>query len=671
MNKLRLPLISYILLTEAFLYLLDGRDHMYKLKITGIIIIIILLLLTVSACDFFLEEELEKDVVKSTIDLSLNIAVVSESGLMISGARVIFELDDREIVGYTDTTGNYLFRDLELIEGKNYSIKVEHQDYIMQKKIFNASTDIIQIRFTLKKENIAIDPDDNDAGNALISINGYIDIKHNFPASRVDLDSAELIDLTNLSKASSDEIIIKFTKSISQAEREEILINNGLEKIDQIKRLDLVLARQPEVGVLDASIFNLKGIEYIEANYELSALNIKTPNDEKYPEQWNYPLIRLPQAWTETTGSSKIRIGILDTGVDYNHPELQGKIDLAGGYNIIDDNQEVMDFQGHGTHVAGIIGAATNNQQGIAGVMWDVELVPIKILDDQGEGDIWNVTKGILYAAGLLDENVINKPVDIINLSVGSTASPTYLYEAIQEVADKDILMVAASGNSGSRFIFNPANYSEVIAVGSIDYGGLEAPTKSSFSSYGGNLDLVAPGNSIYSLLPDGNYGFRSGTSMAAPHVTGVAGLMLANGIPPRDVRSILQRTAISLSGEDFDSRYGYGLINSYWAVNNIKDLRIIIGERKDDIIDIVKEKSIKLKGGHFTFEDIPAGQHQVIAWIDLSQDGRVSPGDYYGESDFIDFINGKAYNLTGEIEEVGLDVMGMELNRNLISVID
>ncbi len=176
-----------------------------------------------------------------------------------------------------------------------------------------------------------------------------------------------------------------------------------------------------------------------------------------------------------------------------------------------------MDFQGHGTHVAGIIGAATNNQQGIAGVMWDVELVPIKILDDQGEGDIWNVTKGILYAAGLLDENVINKPVDIINLSVGSTASPTYLYEAIQEVSAKNILMVAASGNSGSRFIFNPANYSEVIAVGSIDYGGLEAPAKSSFSSYGGNLDLVAPGNSIYSLLPDGNYGFRSGTSMLPP----------------------------------------------------------------------------------------------------------------------------------------------------------
>ncbi|MFW6301351.1 MAG: hypothetical protein ACOC1W_02340, partial [Bacillota bacterium] len=123
--------------------------------------------------------------------------------------------------------------------------------------------------------------------------------------------------------------------------------------------------------------------------------------------------------------------------------------------------------------------------------------------------------------------------------------------------------------------------------------------------------------------------------------------------------------------GEDFDDKHGYGLINSYWAVNNVQDLKIIIGERKDDKIDIVKEKAISLKGGDFIFEDIPAGQYQVIAWIDVNKDGRIGPGDYYGESNFINFVKGEKYKFTGEIEEVGFDVIGMEFNKNLISAID
>ncbi|MGM0413953.1 MAG: S8 family peptidase [Bacillota bacterium] len=654
---------------------------MKKIKFIGLIFIILSFIMIISGCDYLNDNTSDFSVELSMIDISFNVKVISVTGSGISDIKLTLEKENNNIYGSTDDSGDYLFENLVLEEGKIYLIKAEHPGYVNESKSFTASKDLIQIKFVLNEEDLEIDPDDendqneeNDDSVNRATINGNIEVKHNFPGAKVDLDSKDLIDISGFAVEKPDELVIKFDKSLSQAEREEILVNNGLEKVDQIKKLNLVLVRLPEVSSLDDSINNLEklsGIDYIDSNYRIEGLDTRIPNDEKYSQQWNYPLIRLPQAWVNSTGSNNIRVALLDTGVDYNHPELQGKIDLKGAYNIIDDNTEVFDSQGHGTHVAGIIGAVTNNQQGIAGIMWDVDLVPVRILDDKGEGDIWDVAKGLLYAAGLLDENLINEPVDIINLSVGSIANPAYLDEAIEEVAAKNIIMVAASGNSGNKFIFYPANYSQVIAVGSIDYGGLETPTKSSFSSYGGNLDFVAPGKSIYSILPDGRYGSRSGTSMAAPHVTGVAGLMLANGISPQDVRRVMQETAISLSGEDFDNEYGYGLINSYWAVNNIQDLRIIIGERNKEIIKIVKEKSMSLKGGNFTVENIPAGKHQVIAWIDLDRDGLVSYGDYYGESNFIDFVNNKNYNLSGEIGEVGFDIIGLELNKNLISVID
>ena len=656
---------------------------MKKLRFTGLIFIILILIMIISGCDYFnTDNTLDSSIAESTmINISFNVKVISETGAEIVNTKLTLEKENNNATGFTDVTGSYYFKNLALEAGKSYSLKAEQEGFVNDTKVFTASQDLIQIKFILNKENIVIGPDggednqgEEDEASEMITINGNIEVKHNFSETKVDSGSEDSIVSSGLAVEKPDEIVIKFAKGLSQLGREEILNNNGLEKVDQIARLDLILARLPEVSSLDESINSLEkiqGIAYIESNFIIEDLNTRTPNDEKYPEQWNYPLIRLPQAWAATTGSNRIRVAVLDSGIDYTHPELEGRVDLSGSYNIIGNNTEVIDVQGHGTHVAGIIGAATNNRQGIAGVMWDLELVSVKVLNDRGEGDIWNITKGLLYAAGLLDENIINEPVDIINLSVGSTAHPTYLDEAIKEVAAENIIMVAASGNTGNRFIFYPANYPEVIAVGSIDYGGLEAPTKSSFSSYGVNLDLVAPGDSIYSLLPDGNYVTRSGTSMAAPHVTGVAGLMLANGIAPENVRGIMQETAISLSGEDFDDQHGYGLINSYWAVNNIQGLKIIIGERNNDLINIVKEKPISLKGGYFSVKEIPAGQHQVIAWIDLNKDGLVSSGDYYGESNYIDFIKGNEYNLTGEIEEVGLEVTGMELNRNLISVID
>ncbi|MFN2364437.1 MAG: S8 family serine peptidase, partial [Halarsenatibacteraceae bacterium] len=432
---------------------------MKKSKFTGLIFIILIFIMIISGCDYFTEDDVDSRVESSIINISFNVKVISGTGADLVNTKLTLEKENNKLYGFTDSTGNYFFENLVLEEGKNYLLKAEREGYIDESKLFAASQDLIQIKFTLNEEDIEIDPveDGDDQGqedetSQMIAIDGNIKVKHNFPGAKVDSNSENLIDNTGSAAEKPDEIVIKFDRSLSQAEQEEILVNNGLEKVDQIKRLGLMLARVPEVSALDDSINSLeksKGVAYIESNYTITGLNTRVPNDKKYPEQWNYPLIRLPQTWADTTGSNNIRVAVLDSGIDYNHPELQGRVDLAGGYNIVEDNTEAMDSQGHGTHVAGIIGAATNNQQGIAGVMWDLELVPVKVLNDRGDGDIWNVTKGILYAAGLLDENLINKPVDIINLSVGSTANPTYLIEAIQEVTAKNIIIIAASGNTG------------------------------------------------------------------------------------------------------------------------------------------------------------------------------------------------------------------------------
>ncbi len=385
-------------------------------------------------------------------------------------------------------------------------------------------------------------------------------------------------------------------------------------------------------------------VDYMEPNYTAYA-HFRVPDDTYYEQQWHYPQIRLPRAWADTTGDRAIRVAVLDTGIDAGHPDLSGAVDVASGYNFVDLNQNTDDVFGHGTHVAGIIGATTNNSLGVAGTMWQVEIIPVKVLSDSGSGSYWDIAQGIYYAAGLLDDPSLSDPAQIINMSLGGNNSSKTVETALKAAKSAGLIIVASSGNSNEDEVRYPARYPETIAVGAVNYNNGNEPQRAAYSNYGRDLDLVAPGGDggggILSTLKSSNdfiYGFRAGTSMAAPHVSGVVGLMLSAGIDQSDVRAILHRTSFDLGSAGFDPLYGYGLINAYWAVNAVEEVKIIIGERQDDSFDVVFESALGLRDDQFEFVDVPSGTYQVYGWIDIRDTGTLDPGDYLAEAGEIDF---------------------------------
>jgi hypothetical protein len=267
-----------------------------------------------------------------------------------------------------------------------------------------------------------------------------------------------------------------------------------------------------------------------------------TPNDTFYPQQYAPGLMQLPTAWDTTVGSSEQIVVVIDTGVDYNHPDLvdtmwrnplevagngvdddgNGYIDDLHGINSITDSGDPMDEQGHGTHVAGIIGARGNNSRGIAGVSWGSKIIAAKFLDANGMGSTANAIKAINYATALkrAGHNIV-----VTNNSWGGPSHSVALAAAIADASSAGILFVAAAGNDSANndsIPFYPANYSSpnVISVASVQ----STTALSPFSNFGGQtVHIAAPGGSIASTMPNNGYVYLSGTSMAAPQVSGVA----------------------------------------------------------------------------------------------------------------------------------------------------
>jgi subtilisin family serine protease len=327
-----------------------------------------------------------------------------------------------------------------------------------------------------------------------------------------------------------------------------------------------------------------------------------TPNDTFYTQQWHHTgvtgSINAPLGWDVTTGSASVVIAVVDTGVDLDHPDLNDNLwvntDEVAGNGIDDDsNGFVDDVNGydfttttadpspspngideggdgfpdggvnHGTHIAGIIAAEGNNAVGVSGVMWDAQIMAVQVLDDEGAGFDSDIAAGIRYAA--------DNGAEIINLSLGGYGSTTVLQEAVTYAVSKGSLIVAAAGNDGADISANPfypACYSDVIGVGSVGQSG----NASSFSNFGSTcVDVSAPGELILSTFYQeaGNaafaneYGLESGTSMATPNVTGVAGLLLS--INPTATRSQLQELVIAASHTQpgLSAQYGIGIIDA------------------------------------------------------------------------------------------------------------
>ncbi len=267
--------------------------------------------------------------------------------------------------------------------------------------------------------------------------------------------------------------------------------------------------------------------------------------------------IDAPEAWEITTGVTETMIAVIDTGVDYNHEDLDdGRVRTDIDQDYVNDDDDAMDDHSHGTHVAGTIAAETNNGVGVAGVMWQAQILPLKVLSNRGSGSSDDVAAAIRYAA--------DQGADAINMSLGSRSCSQTIADAVNYAYDKGVVIVAAAGNSGSSIGY-PAKHAPVIAVGATDHN----DHKAYFSNYGDELDVVAPGVSIFSTVPNNGYDAFSGTSMASPHVAGVVGLLLSqrSDLSNGQVREILRQSADDLGQGGFDTYYGYGRVNAHQAL--------------------------------------------------------------------------------------------------------
>ena len=350
------------------------------------------------------------------------------------------------------------------------------------------------------------------------------------------------------------------------------------------------------------------GVLYAEPNYIRQPFN--TPNDTFYRFQWHLDIIDGPTAWDITTGErtdgSEVVVAVVDTGVFLQHEDLVGQL-TDDGYDFISLPSMSNDGDGldndpndpgdstssgqsswHGTHVAGTIAAATNNNLGIAGVAWDAKVMPVRVLGIGG-GTTYDILQGMYYAAGLPNDSgtVPNQAADIINLSLGGTAYSFAEEQAVNDIHAEGVIIVAASGNTGNDVVNYPAAYDYVVAVGATD----STDSITYYSNYGSHLDLSAPGgdtrldtnsdgqpDGILSGLvsdsgttPTSGYGFYEGTSMAAPHVAGVIALMKA--VHPSltaeqlDLLIMAGHLSDDLGDTGRDDYHGYGRINALKAV--------------------------------------------------------------------------------------------------------
>ncbi len=307
---------------------------------------------------------------------------------------------------------------------------------------------------------------------------------------------------------------------------------------------------------------NLPEIEYAGPNYIMRAFT--SPNDPAFSQglQWGLENINASLAWDYSRGSTNEIIATVDSGADYNHPDLSAKI--IKGYDFVFDDNDPMDEAGHGTSVAGVIAASTNNNTGIAGVAWNNKVLAVKALASNGSdvtGSYTDVANAIRYAA--------DHSAKVINMSIGSTYDSPEIKSAIQYAYAKNCVLIAAAGNDNKNQVNYPAGYSEVLAVAATDSDNKKSvwSSPSSGSNYGLWVDICAPGTSIYSTLPGSGYGYSNGTSLATPFVSGVAGLILANNssFSPTEVYNKIKNSAknIDIENPSYAGLLGSGLIDA------------------------------------------------------------------------------------------------------------
>jgi thermitase len=365
------------------------------------------------------------------------------------------------------------------------------------------------------------------------------------------------------------EILVKFKGGVNTLAAQGVLSGQTLGTL-AVSPYDALMRVQVKPGDESRVIADLLAsgqVEIASVNHIIPAALI--PDDPGYGSQWAPTMIQAPNAWNITTGSNQVTVAIVDSGLDTTHPEFSGRI--VSPWDFVDNDALPQDGCGHGTHVAGIATARGNNGVGIAGLAWNVNLMPVRVLrpdptPSNCDGPESTIHDGIYWA--------VAHGARVINLSLGAqlsagtaTCEQSYpvMSAAVQHAYDSGVLVVAAAGNDGINQISCPALQAAAVAVGATT----SADTKAYYSNFGSTLDVVAPGDAIYSTLPASGYGYMSGTSMATPHVSGLAALIwsMAPGLTRYQVANIIRLSADDLGAPGPDIFFGYGRINAWRAL--------------------------------------------------------------------------------------------------------
>lgn len=390
-----------------------------------------------------------------------------------------------------------------------------------------------------------------------------------------------------------------------------------------------------------------ESVEYVERVPYLQ----KTVNDPSYnaSTQWNLFQVNAAAAWNISTGSPDIKVAIVDDAVQRNHPDLaasiwvnpneipnngidddgNGYVDDVNGWDAADQNNNPnppANNWDHGTHVAGIAGAATDNGTGVASIGHNLKLIPIKATNSATA--VTHGYEGVIYA--------VAAGAEVINMSWGGSGASQTAQNIITHASNQGIVLVAAAGNDNVSSVFYPAGFSEVIAVASTTHG----DSKSGFSNYGAWIDISAPGSAIYSTVPGNGYQVKQGTSMASPMVAGLAGLMLSlnPGLSPNDIKNCLLSSAdnIDAANPSFVGQLGAGRINALAAMNCVSNTLNWAPEA-----DFMTNQTTIMEGQSVTFTDQSIYNPSTWEWTFTGG----NPSNFNGQNPpAINYVNAGTY---------------------------
>lgn len=437
--------------------------------------------------------------------------------------------------------------------------------------------------------------------------------KDNDQADKASVDAAtraESVGMTAKSGASRRAMLFSFD---DESDKHRAFTALGI-KAQQLtyQVSDLKIQRKLDTLQIIQALRRRKDILYAEPNYIWRSF--LTPDDTLYTKQWHYPLLNLPQTWDVVTGSNFVIVGVIDTGVLLDHPDLDGNLDdvLAPGYDFIRNPARSLDGDGidpnpddpgdqspggssfHGTHVAGTIAAETNNATGVAAVTWNTLIMPLRVLGSSG-GTVYDVMQAVLYAAGLPNDSGTTPPTNahIVNLSLGGGGFSQFAQDIFNQARSAGVIIIAAAGNESSGTPSYPAGYDGVVSVGGVDIN----KNLSWYSNFGSTIDVTAPGGDTGTDInadgfPDGvlstcgddtsgsikfGYCFKQGTSMATPHMAGVVALMktVYGNLTPDELDTLLASGTITedLGMPGRDDQFGNGLIDALKAAGEAERL--------------------------------------------------------------------------------------------------